>query len=354
MRIAINGFGRIGRCFIRAHSMLPADIKSTIPIVAINTNRGDVEHIAHLLKYDSTHGIFPKNVRITQDTINYDDGVVHVSTHRDPTLIPWKKMGVDLVLECSGVFNDVEAAAGHIYSGANSVLVSAPCKGCTNTIIYGINNDILYDVNASSASQTNVHNCIFSAGSCTTNAFIPILHQLHSKIGVRAGFVTTVHSYTSDQNLLDGTHADKRRARSAACSMIPTSTGVSKLVSQILPDLAGLIGAAAIRVPTQNVSLVDFVFHAKRPTNPSEILQAVAEMASNIPNVVAINYEELVSVDFNHTTYSTIFDSTQTIVSGETLCRVVAWYDNEWGFVHRMLDIVLLMKAIGLKSQKNN
>lgn len=336
-RVAINGFGRIGRCILRAYAERPTEAKRTIQIVAINTASGDVESMIHLLKYDSTHGIFTQDTRVKNAnmlTINDED--ISVSFYKEPSHIPWSKLGVDLVLECSGAFNAMHSVTKHIDSGAKFVLVSAPCKGCENTIICGINDEIIPTL----LSRHEGCNNIMSAGSCTTNALIPILHPIHQNFSIETGFVTTIHAYTSDQNLLDGMHISKTRARAAACSIIPTSTGVNQLVSTFFPDLAGKINATAIRVPVQNVSLIDFTFRVRRPTTKTQITNIMAAFAKKIPHILSINEEELVSVDFNHTKYSAIFDATQTYISSDGLfCRVAAWYDNEWGFANRMLDI---------------
>jgi glyceraldehyde 3-phosphate dehydrogenase len=341
IRIAINGLGRIGRCFLRAHSMMPLSIRKKMPIVAINTGSPDVKSLIHLLKYDSTHGIWERQIKdITSSSFDYGDGEILLSGHRNLEEINWKKLKVDVVLECSGIFNDVEKVSKHITAGAQFVLVSAPCKNCQNTVILSVNDELLQTISEKQQKKTHINkkDKILSIGSCTTNAFVPILYPLHNNIGIEGGFITTVHAYTGDQKLLDGSHKDKRRGRSAACSIIPTSTGVGKLIGTIIPELEGKIGAAAMRVPVPNVSLIDFSFKAKRDTSVDEINNTIKAAEKKHPNIISVTEEELVSIDFNHTTHSSIFDTSQTAVCNKRFCRIVSWYDNEWGFVHRMLD----------------
>ena len=248
---------------------------------------------------------------------------------------------MDIVLECSGHFNSVEKATKHLEAGARFVIVSAPCKDCKNTLIRGVNDETIDQmIKENQNEEQNAETRILSLGSCTTNACIPLLEPLQKKIGIEQGFITTVHSYTNDQRLLDGTHKDKRRARAAANSIIPTSTGVSKMISKILPDLAGKIEAAAIRVPTPNVSLIDFTFSAARITTAEEIVKVLKEKADQEPGIIGLTDEELVSIDFNHSTYSTILDVKETKVIENKFVRLLTWYDNEWGFVSRMVEAV--------------
>ena len=347
IRIAINGFGRIGRCIARAHNALSTQEKKKMPIVAINTTCCDVNGLAHLFEYDSNHGCFKEEIKVDGNTLDYGDGIIKVLNYDKPADIPWSNMEVDLVLECSGIFNTFDKASQHLDAGAKFVLISAPCQGCNNTMICSINDFILQDMLLKPKSDKQ--NRVLSAGSCTTNAFMPILYPLHHEIGIEMGFVNTIHAYTNDQNLLDNTHKDLRRARSAACSMIPTSTGVSNLIPKLIPDLEGKIGASAIRVPIPNVSLIDFTFVTKQPIKEDKISEIMINFSQKVPDIVAINKKKLVSIDFNHTTHSTIFDITQTTVSNAKFCRVASWYDNEWAFAHRMLDITKKIQALGLR-----
>lgn len=337
-RLGINGFGRIGRCLLRAHSELPADIKSKMPIVALNSGTDDPAELAYLLKYDSTHGVWNKNIDADNNTksFSYGDGDIKTFNYSEPGNIPWKEIGVDIVLECSGRFNNVESSSQHFKGGAKFVIVSAPCDGCENNIIVS--------VNESNVNQIKQHpESVISVGSCTTNALLPLVYFLDNALDITEGYMTTVHAYTNDQNILDARHKDRYRSRAAAVSMIPTSTGVSKMLGKIIPKLKGKIQGNAIRVPVHNVSLIDFVFSTEKKADPNLILKIIQEAALRYPDVVSINQEKLVSVDFNHTRYSTIFDATQTSV-GESgrFIKIAAWYDNEWGFVNRMLDVVKL------------
>lgn len=328
VRIAINGLGRIGRCVVRAFHELPRD---DIEIVALNGPAPLEDHV-HLLKYDSVHGVFP-NVTGKDGAIDMGRGPIPVLGERDPSKLPWGEMGVDIVLECTGRFNKREEAARHLLGGAKKVIVSAPCDGADSTIVYGINN----------AALKKEHQVI-SIGSCTTNCLAPIAKVLNDNIGIVNGFMTTVHSYTNDQNILDASHKDRRRARAAGVSMVPTSTGAAKAIGLVLPELAGKLGGSAVRVPTPNVSMVDLAFMAGRATSAQEINSLLAQAAEgSLKGVLAVSDEKLVSVDFNHNPHSSIADLHETHVVGGNFCRVVSWYDNEWGFSLRMLDMAALM-----------
>jgi glyceraldehyde 3-phosphate dehydrogenase len=329
LRVAINGFGRIGRLVLRA----AYEAKRTdIAFVGIN-DLGSVEANAHLLKYDSVHGTFPGDVTAKGDTINLGDGDIKVTAERDPAKLPWKSLGVDVVLECTGIFTKREQAAKHLEAGAKKVLISAPADGVDMTVVYGINHQ-----------QLNNNHGIVSNGSCTTNCIVPVAKVMHDAVGIERGYMTTIHAYTGDQSTVDTLHKDLRRARAAAVSMIPTSTGAAKAVALVLPELKGKIDGTAIRVPTPNVSLIDFKFDAKRATTVEEINEAVKKAAAGpLEGVLAVNTAPLVSVDFNHNPASATFDLTQTQVIDGRFVRVLAWYDNEWGFSNRMSDVAAVM-----------
>ncbi len=345
MRIGINGFGRIGRCIMRAHSDLPLNIAQSIPIVAINSSTNKAEDITHLLKYDSIHGVWNQKINYSDNCFEYGSGnKVNLLNCSNPADIPWKDFEVDLVLECSGNFNSKEQAAKHLSrDGASWVLVSAPCKNVENTIILGVNDLTLQKVALSNKNITDFspESRVLSAGSCTTNCLAPIAKALNDNLGIVNGFLTTIHAYTNDQQLLDSRHKDKRRSRAAAMSMIPTSTGAAKSIGEVIPELAGKIDGIAIRVPIPNVSIIDLTFQSLRDTTEEEINDIINAASKKYPNIIKINNEELVSVDFNHSSYSAIFDATQTRVVNKSFCRVAAWYDNEWGFANRMLDIAI-------------
>ena len=328
MRIAINGFGRIGKLVLRA--FLEKNLKN-IDVVAIN-ELGDIESSIHLLKYDSIHGILPIKIQKANNGIKIGNKKINFYSEKDPKNLPWKSLKVDVVLECSGVFTSKEKAMEHIYSGAKKVLISAPASNVDKTIVQGVNNKQL----------TSKHNVI-SNGSCTTNCLAPLAMVLDKGIGIKSGFMTTVHSYTGDQRTVDQTHKDLRRARAAAESMIPTSTGAAKAISLVLPRLQGKLDGTAIRVPTPNVSLIDFTFLSKKKTNVNQINSLVTKASKSkiLKNILTINNLPLVSVDFNHNASSSVFDSTQTQVVKDTFCRVLSWYDNEWGFSNRMIDTLL-------------
>lgn len=323
LRLAINGFGRIGRNVLRA---LVETGRHDIEIVAIN-DLGPVETNAHLLEFDSVHGRFPGSVTTTEDSIDVGRGPIRVTAMRDPAELPWGD--IDVVLECTGIFTDRDKAAAHLANGAKRVLVSAPSKGADRTVVYGVNHNDL-----------TAEDVIVSNASCTTNCLAPVAKVLHESIGITRGFMTTVHSYTGDQPTLDTMHKDLYRARAAGLNIIPTTTGAARAVGLVLPALDGRLDGTAIRVPTPNVSVVDLTFEAARDTDVEEInaaMQAAAEGALN--RVLDVTRRELVSSDFNHNPHSSIFAVDQTRVMDARMGRVLAWYDNEWGFSNRMLDV---------------
>lgn len=334
IRVAINGFGRIGRNVLRAH--YEGGKKHDVEIVAVNTLGSD-EINAHLLRYDTVHGRF--NGEVSTDgpeclIVNGDR--IRMFSTRDPREIPWGDYGVDVVLECTGAFTSKEKALVHLEQGAKKVLISAPGKNADATVVYGVNDDVL------TSDMTVVSNA-----SCTTNSLAPVVAPLHEAIGLERGLMTTIHSYTNDQVLTDVYHKDMRRARSATHSMIPTKTGAAAAVGLVLPDLNGKLDGFAVRVPTINVSFVDLTFTAKRDTTVEEV-NAIMKAASESPRlkgVLGYNDLPLVSIDFNHDPHSSTFDATLTKVSGGRLVKVTSWYDNEWGFSHRMLDTACAMMA---------
>jgi glyceraldehyde 3-phosphate dehydrogenase len=324
VRVAINGFGRIGRNVVRA--IIEAQRKD-IAVVAIN-DLAPVETNAHLLRYDSVHGRFPGNVTVSGDTIDCGTGPIKVTAIRDPTQLPWKDLDVDVALECTGIFTSKEKAAAHLKAGAKRVLVSAPADGVDLTVVYGVNHDKL----------TTDH-LVVSNASCTTNCLAPVVKVLNDAIGIEKGFMTTVHAYTNDQPSLDQVHKDLYRARAAALSMIPTSTGAAKAVGLVLPELAGKLDGVAIRVPTPNVSVIDFKFVAKRATSKDEVNSAVKRACEQqLKGILGYTESPNVSIDFNHDPHSSVFHMDQTKVMDGTLVRVMSWYDNEWGFSNRMAD----------------
>ncbi len=328
MRVAINGFGRIGKLVLRA--LLEKKLKN-IKIVAIN-ELGNLDSSIHLLKYDSIHGIIPFEVFKIKEGMKIGSHKINFYSEKDPVNLPWESLNVDVVLECSGVFTSKEKAKFHIKAGAKKVLISAPGTNVDKTIVQGVNNQEL----------VKKHN-IISNGSCTTNCLAPLAMVLDKGLGINSGFMTTIHSYTGDQRTVDQAHSDLRRARAAAESMIPTSTGAAKALSLVLPELKGKLDGTAIRVPTPNVSLIDFTFISKKKTTPEEINKLVlkASKSKMLKNILTINELPLVSIDFNHNPSSSIFDTTQTQVIKGNFCRVLAWYDNEWGFSNRMIDTML-------------
>ncbi|MBL8665868.1 MAG: type I glyceraldehyde-3-phosphate dehydrogenase [Rhodospirillales bacterium] len=324
VRVGINGFGRIGRLVLRAAAEAG---RNDIEFVAIN-DLGDVKTNAHLLKYDSVHGTFPGTVDADDKSITVNGHKVAVMAQRDPTKLPWKDLGVDMVFECTGIFSDRDKAAVHLDAGAPKVLVSAPSKGADNTVVYGVNHKTLTQEQK-----------IVSNASCTTNCLAPPAYVLDKAIGLERGYMTTIHAYTGDQRIVDTLHKDLRRARAAALSMIPTSTGAAKAVGLVLPHLKGKLDGSAIRVPTPNVSVVDLVFISKKSTTAEEVNALVKEAAEGeLKGIMAYNTGPLVSIDFNHDAHSSTFDATQTQVVDGTMVRIVAWYDNEWGFSNRMSD----------------
>ncbi|MDC0431082.1 type I glyceraldehyde-3-phosphate dehydrogenase [Paracoccaceae bacterium] len=331
VKVAINGFGRIGRNILRA--IIESD-RSDIEVIAIN-DLGSVATNAHLLQYDSVHGRFPVKIKHSETSLNAGRGDIRVTALRNPADLPWQD--VDVALECTGVFTDREKAAIHLDNGATRVLVSAPSKGAEKTIVYGVNH-----------TEISAEDRVISNASCTTNCLSPVAQVLHHNIGIKRGFMTTVHSYTGDQPALDTMHSDLYRSRSAALSMIPTSTGAAKAVGLVLPELAGKLDGVAIRVPTPNVSCVDLTFETVRDTSAAEINQIVtAAAAGPLNGVLGITDEKLVSIDFNHDPRSSILATDQTKVMDGNLCRVLIWYDNEWGFSNRMADTSVYMASLG-------
>jgi glyceraldehyde 3-phosphate dehydrogenase len=329
VRVAINGFGRIGRNVLRA--IVEAQRKD-LAVVAIN-DLAPVETNAHLLRYDSVHGRFPGTVTVSGNTIDCGTGPIKVTAIRDPAQLPWKDLDVDVALECTGLFASKEKAAAHLKAGAKRVLVSAPADGVDLTVVYGVNHDKL----------TTDHRVVSNA-SCTTNCLAPVAKVLNDAIGIEKGFMTTVHSYTNDQPSLDQVHKDLYRARAAALSMIPTSTGAAKAVGLVLPELAGKLDGVAIRVPTPNVSVIDFKFVAKRATSKDEVNAAVKRACEQqLKGILGYTESPNVSIDFNHDPHSSVFHMDQTKVMDGTLVRVMSWYDNEWGFSNRMADTATAM-----------
>jgi glyceraldehyde 3-phosphate dehydrogenase len=334
VRVAINGFGRIGRLVLRA---LIESKRGDVEVVGIN-DLGPVETNAHLLKYDSVHGRLHSAVTTGDGWMDVGRGRIAVTAERDPAKLPWSNLGVDVALECTGIFTKREAASKHLEAGAKRVLVSAPADGVDLTMVMGVNDEALA-----------ADHRIISNASCTTNCLAPVAYVLHNAIGIERGYMTTIHSYTGDQATVDTLHKDLHRARAAALSMIPTSTGAAKAVGLVLPALKGKLDGTAIRVPTANVSLVDLTFTALRATSVQEINAAMAEAAGSkrFQGILGINNAPLVSVDFNHDSHSSTFDTTQTAVLEGTLCRVLSWYDNEWGFSNRMVDAAAAIGRLG-------
>ena len=327
VKVAINGFGRIGRNILRS---IIENINDNIKVVGIN-DLGPIETNAHLLKYDSVHGILNKDVIINGSDLNVGTGPIKVTSERNPENLPWKELDVDVVLECTGIFTSKEKAQQHITAGAKKVLISAPASGVDLTVVYGVNHKKI-----SSEHQ------ILSNASCTTNCLAPLAYVLNKSIGIENGFMTTIHSYTGDQPTLDTMHSDLYRARAAAVNMIPTSTGAAKAVGLVLPELDGKLDGVAIRVPTQNVSVVDFKFNSKKETSIEEINEAIKIASENeLKNILSFNDKKLVSSDFNHNPSSSIFHSDQTKVMNKKFVRILSWYDNEWGFSNRMCDTAL-------------
>ncbi|WP_456389208.1 type I glyceraldehyde-3-phosphate dehydrogenase [Profundibacter sp.] len=327
VKVAINGFGRIGRNILRA---IVESGRTDIEVVAIN-DLGPVETNAHLLQFDSVHGRFPVNVKTTKDTIDAGRGPIKVTAIRNPADLPWAD--VDIVMECTGIFSSKEKASVHLQNGASRVLVSAPSAGADKTIVYGVNHDTLTG-----------DDLVVSNASCTTNCLSPVVKTLNDTIGLNHGFMTTIHSYTGDQPTLDTMHGDLYRARAAAMSMIPTSTGAAKAVGLVLPELNGKLDGVSIRVPTPNVSVVDLTFEASRDTTVEEVNAAI-KAAADGPMKGVLGYTEVpnVSIDFNHDPHSSIFHMDQTKVVAGNMVRILTWYDNEWGFSNRMSDTAVEM-----------
>ncbi len=329
VRVAINGFGRIGRNILRA--IAEAD-RDDIEVIAIN-DLAPVETNAHLLRYDSIHGRFPGEVTVKGDTISIGNGAIKVTAIKDPATLPWKELGIDVALECTGIFTSKEKASAHLKAGAKRVLVSAPADGVDLTVVYGVNHEKL----------TRDHTVVSNA-SCTTNCLAPVAKVLNDAVGIDKGFMTTIHSYTNDQPSLDQVHKDLYRARAAAMNMIPTSTGAAKAVGLVLPELAGRLDGVSIRVPTPNVSVIDFKFVAKRSTSKDEINAAIKRAAEQqLKGILGYTVDANVSSDFNHDPHSSVFHMDQTKVMDGTLVRVMSWYDNEWGFSNRMADTAVAM-----------
>ncbi|MEP3345251.1 MAG: type I glyceraldehyde-3-phosphate dehydrogenase [Litoreibacter sp.] len=328
VKVAINGFGRIGRNILRA---IIESGRTDIEVVAIN-DLGPVETNAHLLQYDSVHGRFPQEVVVKGDTIDVGRGPIAVTAIRNPADLPWSH--IDIVMECTGIFSSKEACQAHLENGSSRVLISAPGKNADKTIVYGVNHDSL-----------TADDIVVSNASCTTNCLSPVAHVLQDNIGIVKGFMTTIHSYTGDQPTLDTMHSDLYRARAAALSMIPTSTGAAKAVGLVLPELDGKLDGVAIRVPTPNVSVVDLTFEAARDTTVEEINALVKAASENGPLKGILGYtdKKLVSTDFNHDPRSSIFASDQTKVMDGRMVRILSWYDNEWGFSNRMSDTAVAM-----------
>ena len=334
VRVAINGFGRIGRNVLRA---IAEAGRKDIEVVGIN-DLGPVETNAHLLRYDSVHGRFPGTVTVEGDSISLSNGTAHsgkikVSAERDPSKLPWKQLGVDIALECTGIFTAKEKASAHLTAGAKRVLVSAPAENADATIVYGVNHETL----------TRDH-LVVSNGSCTTNCLAPVAKVLNDTVGIESGFMTTIHAYTGDQPTLDTLHKDLYRGRAAAMSMIPTSTGAAKAIGLVLPELNGKLDGVAIRVPTPNVSVVDLKIVASRKTTKEEINEAMKRASEQqLKGILGYTTAPNVSIDFNHDPHSSTFHMDQTKVQNGTLVRVMSWYDNEWGFSNRMADTAVAM-----------
>ena len=332
VKVAINGFGRIGRLVFRA---LCERKESAVTVAAIN-DLGPVETNAHLLRHDSTHGAFPGTVKTGADFIDVGSGPIKILAEREPEKLPWKELGVELVLECTGRFTKRADAEKHLQAGAKRVLISAPATGADLTVVYGVNHQLL------SREHTIVSNA-----SCTTNCLAPVAHVIYHDIGIERGYMTTVHAYTGDQQLVDTLHKDLRRARAAANSMIPTSTGAAKALGLVLPDLDGKLNGCSIRVPALNVSLIDLVFQAPRQTSVEEINSALTKATKgSLKGILAVSDEPLVSADYNHNAASATVDLLETQVVDGSLGRVLAWYDNEWGFSNRMADTAAAMAKI--------
>src|SRR5260370_12702747 len=334
IRVAINGFGRSGGLVLRAAI---EKAQGEIEVVGMN-DLGTVEANAQLLKYDSVHGRYPHAMATGEGWMDGGRGTIKVTAERDAVKLPWKDMKVDVALECTGIFTKREAAAKHLEAGAGKVIISAPAEGADFTLVMGVNHEELKPTHK-----------VISNASCTTNCLAPVAFVLHEGIGIERGYMTTIHSYTGDQSTVDTLHKDMRRARAAALSMIPTSTGAAKAVGLVLPALNGKLDGTSIRVPTANVSVIDFKFHAARDTSSAEINELMMKAAgsSRFNGILGLNRQPTVSCDFNHDPHSSTFDLTQTVVIGKRLCRVMSWYDNEWGFSNRMVDAAVAFGGLG-------
>lgn len=329
VRVAINGFGRIGRNVLRA---IHESGRKDIEVVGIN-DLGPVETNAHLLRFDSVHGRFPGEVKVEGDSISLGNGKIKVTAVKDPSTLPWKDLGVDIALECTGIFTAKDKASAHLTAGAKRVLVSAPADNADATIVYGVNHTTL----------TKDH-MVVSNGSCTTNCLAPVAKVINDTVGISTGFMTTIHAYTGDQPTLDTMHKDLYRGRAAAMSMIPTSTGAAKAIGLVLPELKGKLDGVSIRVPTPNVSVIDFKVVAKKATTKEEINEAFKRAAAQeLKGILGLTDQPNVSIDFNHDPHSATFHMDQTKVQDGTFIRVMAWYDNEWGFSNRMGDTAVAM-----------
>jgi glyceraldehyde 3-phosphate dehydrogenase len=329
VRVAINGFGRIGRNILRA---IAESGRKDIEVVGIN-DLGPVETNAHLLRFDSVHGRFPGEVTVKGDTISVGNGAIKVSAVKDPSTLPWKELGVDIAMECTGIFTAKDKASAHLTAGAKRVLISAPGENSDLTVVYGVNHDKL----------TKDHKIVSNA-SCTTNCLAPVAKVLNDAVGIDKGFMTTIHAYTGDQPTLDTMHKDLYRGRAAALSMIPTSTGAAKAVGLVLPELNGRLDGVSIRVPTPNVSVIDFKFVAKKSTTKEEINEAIKRASEQqLKGILSYTNHPNVSIDFNHDPHSSTFHMDQTKVMDGTFVRVMSWYDNEWGFSNRMSDTAVAM-----------
>ena len=332
VRVGINGFGRIGRLVLRAIS---ESGRKDIQVVGVN-DLGPIETNAHLLRFDSVHGSFPGKVKTTKTGMNIGKGNILVTAERDPANLPWEKLGVEVALECTGIFTAKDKASAHLAAGAKKVLISAPSSDADITVVYGVNH-----------KKMRKSHKVVSNASCTTNCLAPIAFVLNKAVGIEHGYMTTIHAFTGDQPVLDTLHGDLRRARSAVMSMIPTSTGAAKAVGLVLPELAGKLDGTSIRVPTPNVSVVDFKFRSKKKTTAEAVNAAIVKAANGkLKGVLATSAVPTVSIDYNHNPSSSTFDLTQTQVIDSRFVRVLAWYDNEWGFSNRMSDIAVALAKL--------
>ncbi len=332
-RVAINGFGRIGRLVLRA---LAESRRKDIVVVGVN-DLAPVDANAHLFRYDSVHGRFPGKVEVDGDTMDYGAGPIRVTAERDPGKLPWKELGVDIALECTGIFASKDQASAHLTAGAKRVLISAPASGVDRTVVYGVNDDAL-----------TADDKVVSNASCTTNCLAPVAKVINDRLGIHTGFMTTVHAYTNDQNVLDQAHKDPYRARAAAQNMIPTSTGAARAVGLVLPELNGKLDGVAVRVPTANVSLIDLKANVRRKCDVEKVndILTKASRSRRLKGILAVTDEPLVSSDLNHNPASSTVSVAETKVMGDKFVRVMSWYDNEWGFSNRMLDTTAAMGAL--------